>query len=573
MIAESITPHQLAEALGAERSSSGWRCPLGEERHANGDRDPSFSVFRDGNRTAARCHACGLRGSPVNVASEVWGIKPGEAAHRLARSIGLQPATNGRPSNVGRRNPEGVYTYRNLDGDVLFQVVRFREKRFRQRSRDPDGDGWRWTTQGVEKTLYRVEEVVERVAQGDVVYVVEGEKDVDRLREEDVAATTCPGGAGAWRAEYGSLLKDARVRVVADRDEAGLEHAREVAASLVGTASSVEVLLPAVHEEGADVSDHLAAGYGLDDLDPLDDEADNAGVRLRALAEILDDPTALRPPDPVADRLAWTERVTLLAGREKLGKTTLAAAAAAAVSRGAAFFGEPTEPGNVLWVQAEGHPHDLAEKLVNFGANPRHVFILERTVDLPAELRRAVDLVEPVLVIIDTLFSFTRGLEVEPSNASAWTDIMGLFEDVARADPGPAVALLHHAKKSDGSYRDSSAIGAGVDVVLEMYETSEGDREIKARGRWSIDNYAYRLIGRDSELCLKIVTETLPLEERVRSFIERNAGCSKAAVRESVVGRAEDIDTAVFELLEKGALVDHGTARGSALHPAADQGP
>ena len=34
--------------------------------------------------------------------------------------------------------------------------------------------------------------------------------------------------------------------------------------------------------------------------------------------------------------------------------------------------------------------------------------------------------------------------------------------------PGPAILVLHHAGKKDGEYRDSSEIGAAVDMLLQM---------------------------------------------------------------------------------------------------------
>lgn len=275
-LARRISPKQLARAVGAERKGAGWRCPL-PDRHENADRDPSFSVFEDGSRTAAKCHApsCGLAGSPVSVYSQVTGLEPPEAAEELAREIGMPtPSENG---GRGRsREPEEVYTYRGLDGDVRFQVVRFPGKRFRQRAPDPDGDGWRWSTSGVTKVLYRLPEVVEAAALEKTVYVVEGEKDVENLREEGHVATTPPGGAGKWRGRYAEALEGAQVRIVADRDEAGREHAREVAESVEGLAASVEVLRPVVDEEGADVSDHLDAGHDLDDLKPLPEEPEEA---------------------------------------------------------------------------------------------------------------------------------------------------------------------------------------------------------------------------------------------------------------------------------------------------------
>ena len=128
-IAEAITPEQLAAAIGAEKHGSGWRCPRGE-LHRNGDEHGSFSIFRAEGRTAAKCHACGLGGSPVSVTSTLWGVSLTEAAERLARDLGLSADGSG-----GNARPRIVatYDYTDADGKLLYQVVRLEPKGFRQR--------------------------------------------------------------------------------------------------------------------------------------------------------------------------------------------------------------------------------------------------------------------------------------------------------------------------------------------------------------------------------------------------------------------------------------------------------
>lgn len=267
VIAEAISPEQLAQAIGAEKVARGWRCPL-QRNHEHGDRDPSFSIFRDGNRTAAKCHkpACGLAGSPVTVAAAVWGVELPEAARRLADAIGL----------VTRRDGGGplgeivaTYDYADEDGTVLFQVVRLTPKTFRQRRPDGAG-GWIWDLKGVRRVLYRLPQVLAAVHAGKRVFVAEGERDVHSIEAAGYPATCNPMGAGKWRPEYTEALRGASAVVVADRDEAGYPHARHVARELEGVARRVVLVEPA---EGKDVSDHLAAGRMLAELVPIPVEA------------------------------------------------------------------------------------------------------------------------------------------------------------------------------------------------------------------------------------------------------------------------------------------------------------
>ena len=73
------------------------------------------------------------------------------------------------------------------EGKVLFEVVRKRPKRFFQRKPDGQG-GWSTNVRNVRKVLYRLPELL-KADFTQPVFIVEGEKDVDRLRREGLIAT------------------------------------------------------------------------------------------------------------------------------------------------------------------------------------------------------------------------------------------------------------------------------------------------------------------------------------------------------------------------------------------------
>lgn len=277
----------------------------------------------------------------------------------------------------------------------------------------------------------------------------------------------------------------------------------------------------------------------------------------RTLAEILDDPQALAPPEAVVPRLAWRGRVTLLAAREKDGKSTIATAGAAAVTRGTPFLdGKPGDPAAVLWVAVEEHPHDLAQRAVQFGADPDRLVVLGLT-DEPLEtLRAAVADVKPALLVIDTLPTWADRWVEDARSATSWTPVMVALTALAR-ESDAALLILHHSRKSDGAYRDSSAIGAGVDVILEMSRHPEDPnlRTVKARGRWPMQGFVVRLVGDGFELG----GGTLSLDARVLLFVERNPGATGKAVRDGAGGRAGDVDDALRRLVDRGAVRDAGS--------------
>lgn len=149
-----------------------------------------------------------------------------------------------------------TYDYADEDGTLLFQSVRMEPKSFRQRR--PDGSGWKWSVKGVRQVPYRLPELLAN--QGAPVFVVEGEKDADRLAKLGLLATCNAGGAGKWTSAHSELLANRRVVVLPDNDTAGRDHAEKVRASLEAVGAQVRVVaLPGLPEKG-DVSDWLDSG-------------------------------------------------------------------------------------------------------------------------------------------------------------------------------------------------------------------------------------------------------------------------------------------------------------------------
>ena len=166
---------------------------------------------------------------------------------------------------------EATYTYENADGNPVMRVVRFKDelgnKTFRQQ-RYENGE-WEWGTQNIDKPLYRLPQVLERISNDEIVYVVEGEKDVHTLESIGRVATCNPGGAASefaekkWLPEHTAALTGGKVVIIADDDEAGMVHASFVAAELRKVGARVKVYKPA---HGKDISDHIGAGLEMNDL-------------------------------------------------------------------------------------------------------------------------------------------------------------------------------------------------------------------------------------------------------------------------------------------------------------------
>jgi hypothetical protein len=253
---ENPLEHILSCLEGVEEAPDGSykaRCP------AHDDHDPSLSV-----------RAVSENGSQKVL---IW-CWAGCEQDQILKKAGLEwkdlYSKNGsNDSKKSGRRIVATYDYTDAAGNLLHQSVRYEPKGFSQRRPDGSG-GWEWNLKGIEPVLYRLPEVLEACLKGETIYVFEGEKDVDRAREElGITATTCAMGAQKWRESYTHTLVGANVILVPDNDEAGRKHVLKVAQDLRPVAASVRILeLPGLHEKD-DFTDWINAGGTREEFERL----------------------------------------------------------------------------------------------------------------------------------------------------------------------------------------------------------------------------------------------------------------------------------------------------------------
>jgi 5S rRNA maturation endonuclease (ribonuclease M5) len=186
-------------------------------------------------------------------------------SHRLTGKCPCGTEHNPAPA---KKEIDHVYKYRDASRNVVFETVRFRNpKTFRQRRSMGNGK-YEWNLNGVETVLYQLPFLLD-ADEDQPVWIVEGEKDVDKLGSLAQVATCNPMGAGKWRDHYSETLRGRHVLIIPDNDQVGREHAQQVAQSLYGKAASVKIVdLPNLPERG-DVSDFLTRGGTVDELTAL----------------------------------------------------------------------------------------------------------------------------------------------------------------------------------------------------------------------------------------------------------------------------------------------------------------
>jgi hypothetical protein len=184
--------------------------------------------------------------------------------------------------------------------------------------------------------------------------------------------------------------------------------------------------------------------------------------------------------------IAAAGHLTLLAGREKVGKSLLALHLAAAVANakvdGVARYlggigGIACAPGRVAIFDAENGEAVLHRRVQTCGLKTEAVdyftvvdafgFDLADEQQLAAMAsiirEREID-----LFVLDGFRAMWRGLEVESAEVSAALDPLRHLCHTSRA----AGILLHHARKASGesadSYRGGTGVGAAVESIVEI---------------------------------------------------------------------------------------------------------
>jgi putative DNA primase/helicase len=216
-----MSVERILDALEARRSGEEWtaRCP------AHDDRNPSLSIRESAGKVLLHCHA-GCAQAAVIAA---------------LRDCGLWTETQeGDALQPGQRQSKRIiatYDYTDAASALLYQVVRYEPKDFRQRRPNGRG-GWIWKKHP-NQVLYKLPEVLGNP----IVFVVEGERDVESLRSRGFVATTSAGGAKApWLPTFTEALGGRDVIIWPDADPPGRAKALLIVRALLGAAARIILL-------------------------------------------------------------------------------------------------------------------------------------------------------------------------------------------------------------------------------------------------------------------------------------------------------------------------------------------
>lgn len=395
------------------------------------------------------------------------------------------------------------YHYYDTDGQRLYTVVRYQwpsddpgkkyEKDFRPfrwEGREPIAG----IKQVKERVLYN-EPALRQADKATPVYWVESEKSVDKLKQIGLLAVCTQGGAitgtnsAKWNKAYAEAVRGRNVFLLADNDDAGEAHVKNVATYLKGIAASVRIVrLPDLPPKG-DVYDWLEAGGTREQLEAMTPVPKS---RFKYASDV--------KPEPV--NWLWKNRIargmgTLVVGDPGLGKGATLTKVAAAVTRGGMLpDNHPIEPGGVILMSPEdSEAHTIVPRLIAAGADLTKIILLskvteydeegnprERPITFPGDapiLEEAIKDCNASLAIIDPVMSMID-MKYDAHKDQAVRFALGRVLDVAEKQGCAVVGVMHLNKgqSSNALYRSGGSIGfIGLFRVGLFFVTDPDNKE------------------------------------------------------------------------------------------------
>jgi len=436
---------------------------------AHDDRNASLSIKATNDRILLHCFA----GCEPEAVVEALGLRLTDLYYdELSGTSGPLPAMADRNLSAKKEaikeyaeeevlaRSSAHYDYITEAGDHAYRVVRHDT---------PDGktfavwhklmgDVWATGLGGSPHVLYRLGELT-TTSEGDTVFVVEGEKCVERMHDLGFVATTNSFGAGKWQTQYSRHFLGRHVVVFPDNDDAGRKHADQVASSLRPVAASVRIVtIPGLHEKG-DIADFIDGG------------ADRAAIE--RLLEEQEERTAIVLPDGISGVTAqelmtrhfaepvWVvpgllpSGLSILAGKPKVGKSWLCLQLALDTAFGGRTLGSfNLAKGRAVYLALEDSDRRLQQRLgkqLEGRVAPQDLILVSSWKQLDKggleDLERLLSRVGPNVVFIDTLGKVTpTATRGGYSYDLDYERLRGLHE-LAKVT-GVGIVIVHHLRKS-----------------------------------------------------------------------------------------------------------------------------
>lgn len=188
---------------------------------------------------------------------------------------------------------EAVYDYRDEKGKYLYSKIRFFGKKIRYYTVNyTTGICTKGKPENIKSNMYNLPAALKAIKKGYPVYITEGEKDANTLKDLGLTAVTA-GGVSDWKQEFCHYFTGAKVIILPDNDEPGLNLKDRIIKDLSPFAHSIKWAITSETEHG-DVTDYLKEGHTKEELKELIDNTAAVYAPWIEVSEKRDGSTRLR---------------------------------------------------------------------------------------------------------------------------------------------------------------------------------------------------------------------------------------------------------------------------------------
>lgn len=457
-----MTAYDLLPYLRGHKPSGGGYlalCPC------HPDKDPSLSINECDGKLLVHCFGCGA-GLPDVL--DTLGLPREAPADKPTGPMLIAEYFYGDQLKKCK--------YRKSDGSKYF-VWYHRE-----------GDQWRKGRNGIDAGLYRNGDL----SATSVVYIVEGEKDVDSLGEFGLVAVCLPDGANSkWHAVYEEELSGKDIIILPDNDKPGKQYAQLCAAKLEGKATRIRLVdlsaaWPEIPDHG-DISDmvfHIGAEDAMQKLAKQvvitadwQSEKSSSKPRFKAISAVELLATDYPPREFLVDDLL-PAGTTVLCAPSKIGKSWMAMDLCLSIASGQPFLGHATHPCGVLYLafeDTEGRLQSRLHKLLQGQTASALFWFSTEVIPLNNGLLDALEEhlqqhPETKLIVIDTLQKI-RGI-ASYKETQYGNDYRELGQLKQFADKyGISFVFIHHTRKGQDT-SDPYNMVSGTTGIMGAADTT-----------------------------------------------------------------------------------------------------
>ena len=448
-----------------------------------------------------------------------------------------RPLNENQRGGWDRKQARARYPYVDEEGAELFTVYRFVDQTGRKMTPpdqpcdcklNPDAecpngcvDGRVWGLTGVRRVLYRLPDLMQSM----VVFVVEGERNVDDLSRalagyikahqgfqfgglvvDRVAVTTNPGGASAWKKEYGfgRYFFGKTVVKLGDNDPAGRIHDRDACEDISKYAKNLFTLeLPV--GDGEDISDYLERHTTTEFLSLLPNRKawtvasskqptfitpDEPRVLLVKPSQLLSAEAAERGRDWLVNGFIARGTRGLVTAAPKVGKSLLFLDLVTALATNQSFLGSKPygKPVKCAIISREDGPSEVYFRLKALGKarglswsdiDP-YVSVNTRAQSSQFNIDNQRDLEEMAkwlkadgaeFAVLDVLEKLHNGEENSSRDMSL---VMKKFDELAERS-GAQICVIHHLNRA-GGVKGSTSIEGWADYIVKLEGDPDDDK-------------------------------------------------------------------------------------------------